>query len=121
MGGTFGSLITAMVTPFRDDHAVDLDRAQELATHLIDSGSEAIVVAGSTGESPTLTRKEKADLFRAVGDAIRGRGKLICGTGTYSTAETVELTEDAERAGAAGPPVATPYYHTPPQPAPVAH
>ena len=121
MGGTFGSLITAMVTPFRDDHAVDLDRAQELATHLIDSGSEAIVVAGSTGESPTLTRKEKADLFRAVGDAIRGRGKLICGTGTYSTAETVELTEDAERAGADGLLVVTPYYNKPPQRGLVAH
>jgi 4-hydroxy-tetrahydrodipicolinate synthase len=121
MGGTFGSLITAMVTPFREDHAVDLDRAQELASHLIDSGSEAIVVAGSTGESPTLTRKEKADLFRAVGDAIRGRGKLICGTGTYSTAETVELTEDAERVGADGLLVVTPYYNKPPQRGLIAH
>ena len=82
-----------MVTPFRDDdHAVDLDGAQQLASWLVDNGSDAIVVAGSTGESPTLSAKEKAELFRAVGEAIRGRGKLICGTGTYSTAETLELT-----------------------------
>jgi 4-hydroxy-tetrahydrodipicolinate synthase len=95
MAGRFGSVVTAMVTPFREDHAVDLDRAQELASWLVDHGSDAVVAAGSTGESPTLTHKEKAELFRAVGDAIRGRGKLICGTGTYSTAETLELTRAA--------------------------
>jgi 4-hydroxy-tetrahydrodipicolinate synthase len=119
--GRFGSLVTAMVTPFRDDHAVDLDGAQELASWLVDNGSEAIVAAGSTGESPTLTHKEKAELFRAVGDAIRGRGKLICGTGTYSTAETLELTQAAEDAGADGLLVVTPYYNKPPQRGLVAH
>ena len=91
-----------MITPFRDDHGVDLDGAQELASWLIEHGTDAVVVAGSTGESPTLTHKEKAELFRAVGEAIRGRGKLICGTGTYSTAETLELTQAAEDAGADG-------------------
>jgi 4-hydroxy-tetrahydrodipicolinate synthase len=121
MAGRFGSVVTAMVTPFRDDHAVDLDGAQELASWLVDNGSDAIVAAGSTGESPTLTHKEKAELFRAVGEAIRGRGKLICGTGTYSTAETLELTQAAEDAGADGLLVVTPYYNKPPQRGLVAH
>ena len=92
MTGRFGSVVTAMVTPLREDHAVDLDRAQELARWLIANGSDAIVVAGSTGESPTLTQREKADLFAAVADAIRGQGAMIAGVGTYATAETLELT-----------------------------
>jgi 4-hydroxy-tetrahydrodipicolinate synthase len=121
MAGRFGSLVTAMVTPFRDDHGVDLDGAQALATHLIDHGSDAVVVAGSTGESPTLTHKEKAELFRAVAEAVRGRGKVICGTGTYSTAETLELTQAAEDAGADGLLVVTPYYNKPPQRGLIAH
>ncbi|MEX0983600.1 MAG: 4-hydroxy-tetrahydrodipicolinate synthase [Actinomycetota bacterium] len=121
MAGRFGSVITAMVTPFRDDHAVDLDRAQELAQHLLANGSDAVVVAGSTGESPTLTHREKADLFAAVAEAVRGRGKLVCGTGTYSTAETLELTQVAEDAGADGLLVVTPYYNRPPQRGLVAH
>ncbi|MBI3648527.1 MAG: 4-hydroxy-tetrahydrodipicolinate synthase [Actinobacteria bacterium] len=121
MAGRFGSVVTAMVTPFREDHAVDHDRAQELASYLIEHGSDAIVVAGSTGESPTLTHKEKADLFRAVGEAIRGRGQLLCGTGTYSTAETLELTQAAEDAGADGLLVVTPYYNKPPQRGLIAH
>jgi 4-hydroxy-tetrahydrodipicolinate synthase len=119
--GRFGSVVTAMVTPFRDDHAVDLDGAQELASWLVDNGSDAVVVAGSTGESPTLTYKEKSQLFATVGEAIRGRGKLICGTGTYSTAETLELTQAAEDAGADGLLVVTPYYNKPPQRGLVAH
>ena len=120
--GRFGSVVTAMVTPFRDDdHAVDLDGAQQLASWLVDNGSDAIVAAGSTGESPTLSAKEKAELFRAVGEAIRGRAKLICGTGTYSTAETLELTEAAEDAGADGLLVVTPYYNKPPQRGLIAH
>jgi 4-hydroxy-tetrahydrodipicolinate synthase len=121
MAGRFGSVVTAVVTPFREDHAVDLDRAQELASWLVDNGSDAVVVAGSTGESPTLTHKEKAELFRCVGEAIRGRGKVICGTGTYSTAETLELTQAAEDAGADGILVVTPYYNKPPQRGLVAH
>jgi 4-hydroxy-tetrahydrodipicolinate synthase len=121
MTGRFGSLITAMVTPFRGDHGLDLQGAQELASYLLDAGSDAIVTAGSTGESPTLTYKEKAELFRAVGEVVRGRGKLICGTGTYSTAETLELTQAAEDAGADGLLVVTPYYNKPPQRGLIAH
>jgi 4-hydroxy-tetrahydrodipicolinate synthase len=121
MTGRFGSVVTAMVTPFRQDHALDLDRAQELASWLVDNGSDAVVVAGSTGESPTITHKEKSELFRAVGDAIRGRGKLICGTGTYSTAETLELTQTAEDVDADGILVVTPYYNKPPQRGLIAH
>jgi 4-hydroxy-tetrahydrodipicolinate synthase len=121
MAGRFGSVVTAMVTPFRHDHALDLGRAQELASWLVDNGSDAVVVAGSTGESPTITHKEKAELFRAVGEAIRGRGKMICGTGTYSTAETLELTQAAEDAEADGLLVVTPYYNKPPQRGLLAH
>jgi 4-hydroxy-tetrahydrodipicolinate synthase len=121
MAGRFGSVITAMVTPFRDDHGVDLDAAQELASWLIANGSDAIVVVGSTGESPTLTYKEKAELFRVVAEAIHGRGKVLCGTGTYSTAETLELTQAAEDAGADGILVVTPYYNKPPQSGLLAH
>jgi 4-hydroxy-tetrahydrodipicolinate synthase len=122
MTGRFGSLMTAMVTPFReDDHALDVDGAQRLAAHLLDTGSDAIVVAGSTGESPTLSYAEKAELFRAVGEVVRGRGKLICGTGTYSTSETLELTQAAEDAGADGLLVVTPYYNKPPQRGLIAH
>ena len=121
MSGRFGSLITAMVTPFGDDHAIDIDGAERLAAHLLDTGSDAIVVSGSTGESPTLTYKEKAELFRAVGGVVRGRGQLICGTGTYSTAETLELTQAAEDAGADGLLVVTPYYNKPPQRGLIAH
>src|SRR4249920_365486 len=121
MSGNFGNVATAMVTPFRDDHALDLDRAQELATWLVGNGSDAVVVAGSTGESPTVTHKEKAELFLAVGEAIRGKGKLICGTGTYSTAETLALTQAAEDADADGLLVVTPYYNKPPQRGLIAH
>jgi len=121
MAARFGSLVTAMVTPFRDDHGVDLDRAQELARWLVANGSDAIVVAGSTGESPTLTYREKADLFGAVAGAIRGQGKMIAGVGTYSTAETLELAEAAAAAGADGLLVVTPYYNKPPQRGLTAH
>ena len=88
---------------------------------LVDNGSDAVVVAGSTGRVADPHAKEKAELFRAVGEAIRGRGKLICGTGTYSTAETLELTEAAEDAGADGLLVVTPYYNKPPQRGLIAH
>ncbi len=121
MAGRFGSVLTAMVTPFREDHSLDYDGAQALANYLLDHGSDGVVIAGSTGESPTLTYKEKAELFRVVGEAIRGKGKLLCGTGTYSTAETLELTQAAEDAGADGLLVVTPYYNKPPQRGLIAH
>src|SRR5687767_10184508 len=94
----FGRVITAMVTPFRDDLSLDLDGAQRLARHLIGNGSDALVVAGSTGESATLGHTEKADLFRAVKDAVGTDAQVIAGTGTYNTADSVELTRAAEKA-----------------------
>ena len=121
MTGRFGSVITAMVTPFREDRGVDFDRAQELARWLIANGSDAVVIAGSTGEAPTLTAAEKADLFQAVGEAIRGEGKMLAGVGTYATAETLELTHAAAQAGADGVLVVTPYYNKPPQRGLTAH
>ena len=115
MAGRFGAVITAMVTPFRDDHSLDLDRARELASELLASGSDAVVVAGSTGESPTLSHREKLELFKAVIDVASDGGKVVCGTGTYNTAETIELSHEAEEAGADGLLLVTPYYNKPPQ------
>jgi 4-hydroxy-tetrahydrodipicolinate synthase len=115
MAGRFGAVITAMVTPFREDHSLDLDAARGLAAHLFEHGSESLVVAGSTGESPTLTHREKLELFRAIVDVARGKGKVICGTGTYDTAETIELSREAEELGADGLLLVTPYYNKPPQ------
>jgi 4-hydroxy-tetrahydrodipicolinate synthase len=121
MGGRFGAVVTAMATPFAQDGTLDLDGAQELAAHLLDHGSESLVVAGSTGESATLTHREKLDLIRAVVEAAKGKGKVIAGTGTYSTAESVESTREAEQAGADAILVVTPYYNRPPQRGLVAH
>ncbi len=115
MAGRFGAVVTAMVTPFGEDHALDLDRASELVAHLLDNGSDAIVVAGSTGESPTLSHREKIELFRTVIGIARGTGKVVCGTGTYNTAETIELSREAQEAGADGLLLVTPYYNKPPQ------
>jgi 4-hydroxy-tetrahydrodipicolinate synthase len=115
MAGRFGAVVTAMVTPFGDDHSLDLDAVSGLAADLFDHGSDSIVVAGSTGESPTLTHKEKLELFRAVIEMAGGKGKVLCGTGTYNTAETIELSREAEDLGADGLLLVTPYYNKPPQ------
>jgi 4-hydroxy-tetrahydrodipicolinate synthase len=115
MTGRFGSVITAMATPFRDDASLDLDRAQELASWLLDHGSDGLVVAGSTGEGATLSDAEKADLFGAVVEAAGGRGKVIAGTGTYDTKHSIHLTKEAEAAGCDAILVVTPYYNRPPQ------
>jgi 4-hydroxy-tetrahydrodipicolinate synthase len=121
MVGRFGSVVTAMATPFRDDYTLDLDGAQELAVHLLEHGSDTVLVAGSTGEGPTLTEQEKGELFRACVDAARGKGRVWCGTGTYSTAESIELSHVAEEAGADAVLLVTPYYNKPPQRGLVAH
>src|SRR3989442_13933728 len=121
MAGRFGSVITAMATPFRDDCVLDLDGAQSLATWLLENGSDAVFVAGSTGESPTLTYKEKADLLRATVQTAKGKGKVICGTGTYDTADSIELTKMADKAGADTVVLVTPYYTRPPQQGLMAH
>jgi len=115
MAGRFGAVVTAMVTPFREDHSLDLDRARDLAAELLGGGSDAVVVAGSTGESPTLTHREKLELFTAVIEVAKGAGKVVCGTGTYDTAETVELSREAQEVGADGLLLVTPYYNKPPQ------
>jgi 4-hydroxy-tetrahydrodipicolinate synthase len=121
MRGRFGTVVTAMVTPFREDFSLDLDRAQELASWLADTGSHSLVVAGSTGEAATLNDREKIDLFRAVAEAVKGRAKVIAGTGTYDTAHSIHLTQEAEKAGADGILLVTPYYNKPPQRGLIAH
>jgi 4-hydroxy-tetrahydrodipicolinate synthase len=110
-----GEVLTAIVTPFKDDDAVDYDRFRELATHLVEHGSDGVVVAGSTGESPTLTDHERLELFRVAVDAIGGRASVIAGTGTYSTAHSIHLTKQAHEIGVDGFLVVTPYYNKPPQ------
>jgi 4-hydroxy-tetrahydrodipicolinate synthase len=115
MAGRFGAVVTAMVTPFKEDLSIDLDRAQEVARWLLDHGTDALVVAGSTGEAATLNDREKVDLWRATVEAAEGRGQIIAGTGTYDTAHTVHLTQAATEAGADAILVVTPYYNKPPQ------
>src|SRR5438552_19029404 len=110
-----------MATPFRADGSLDLDGARALASYLVTHGSDALVIAGTTGESPTLTFEEKRELFTAVSETIRGRAAMIAGTGTYSTAESIELTEVAEEAGADALLLVTPYYSRPPQSGLLAH
>ena len=116
-----GSVITAAVTPFRADGAVDLERFRELATFLVESGSDGLVVCGTTGESPTLTDDEKLDLFRTAVDAVGDRATVIAGTGTYDTAHSAALTREATELGVDAILVVTPYYNKPPQRAIVRH
>jgi len=111
----FGRLLTAMVTPFDDQGEVDYPQARRLAQALLDSGSDGVVVAGTTGEAPTLTHDEKLRLFAEVKAALDGRGAVIAGTGTYSTAESIELSRQAEKAGVDGLLLTVPYYNRPTQ------
>jgi 4-hydroxy-tetrahydrodipicolinate synthase len=117
----FGRLLTAMITPFGPDGAVDHGRVWDLAHHLVETGSEGIVVAGSTGESATLSDDEKVALFRAVVEAVGGRARVIAGTGTYDTAHSVAMTRRAEEVGCHGAMAVTPYYNRPSQGGLVAH
>jgi 4-hydroxy-tetrahydrodipicolinate synthase len=117
-----GNVLTAIVTPFRErDGAVDFDAFQSLARHLVDNGSDGLVVAGTTGESPTLADSERLDLVRAAIEAVGDRASVVAGTGTYSTAHSVHLTEEAHELGADAFLVVTPYYSKPPQRGIVAH
>jgi len=116
-----GNVLTAIVTPFHEDESVDFDAFQRLARHLVENGSDGIVVAGTTGESPTLTDGERLDLFRAALEAVGGEATVVAGTGTYSTAHSVHLTEEAHQLGVDGLLVVTPYYNKPPQRGIVAH
>ena len=109
-----GEILTAIVTPFDAEGAVDYERFRELAQYLVENGSDGIVVAGTTGESPTLTDDERLELFRVAVDTLNGRGTVIAGTGTYSTAHSVHLTAEAHALGVDGFLVVTPYYNKPP-------
>ena len=111
----FGTVLTAMVTPFTADGALDLDGAATLATHLVDLGNDGLVVNGTTGEAPTTTDDEKERLVRAVVEAVGDRAKVVAGAGTNDTAHTCELARQAEKAGAHALLVVTPYYSKPPQ------
>ena len=109
-----GEVLTAIVTPFRTDGTIDFERFSELARHLVENGSDGIVVAGTTGESPTLTDDERLELFRVAVETLEDRGTVVAGTGTYSTAHSVHLTSEAHELGVDGFLVVTPYYNKPP-------
>ncbi|THJ64890.1 4-hydroxy-tetrahydrodipicolinate synthase [Arthrobacter echini] len=117
----FGSLATAMITPFTDDGTVDLDTAAALATRLVDDGCDALVVSGTTGETSTLEDSEKEDLFRVVVETVGDRARVIAGTGTNHTSHSVEMARRAQRAGAHAQLVVTPYYNKPSQSGVLAH
>ena len=118
----FGRLLTAMVTPFDVAGAVDLDKAAELATYLVDEqGNDGLVISGTGGESPTTTDAEKSDLLATVVGAVGDRAHVVAGVGTFDTVHTVHLAQQAEKAGAHGLLVVTPYYSRPPQAGLLAH
>src|SRR5712691_8536430 len=110
-----------MVTPFKPDGAVDLDSFRRLASHLVDNGSDGLVVTGTTGESPTLSDEERLELYAAAVEEVGERATVIAGTGTYSTAHSVHLTDRADALGVDGFLVVTPYYSKPPPRGIVAH
>lgn len=110
-----GRLLTAMVTPFDVEGEVDYEQANNLARALLDSGSDGLIIAGTTGESPTLSREEKLRLFTEVKSAIANRGIIIAGTGSYNTRESQELTKEAERIGVDACLLVVPYYNRPTQ------
>jgi 4-hydroxy-tetrahydrodipicolinate synthase len=116
-----GEVLTAVVTPFRSDGAVDLDAFRRLCAHLVDTGSDGVVVAGTTGEAPTLTDDERLSLFAAAVESIGDRATVVAGTGTYSTAHSVHLTERAHELDVDAFLVVTPYYNKPPARGIVAH
>jgi 4-hydroxy-tetrahydrodipicolinate synthase len=121
-GRPFGRLLTAMITPFTADGALDVDGAQRLASYLVDQQrNDGLVISGTTGESPTTTDEEKERLLRAVVEAVGDRAAVIAGAGTNDTAHTVHLAQAAEKAGADGLLVVAPYYNKPPQAGLLAH
>lgn len=111
----FGRMVTAMVTPFNNELKIDCGRLEKVVDHLIQTGTTAIAVAGTTGESPTLSHDEKVDLFKKVVEFADGRAKVIAGTGTNNTAASVELSKEAEQCGVDGLLVVAPYYNRPSQ------
>jgi 4-hydroxy-tetrahydrodipicolinate synthase len=117
----FGRVLTAMVTPFTPDGALDVDAAQRVATYLVDQGNDGLVISGTTGESPTTTVDEDGRLLTAVVEAVGDRATVVAGVGTNDTRHSVELAEQARKAGAHGLLLVTPYYSKPPQSGIVQH
>jgi len=116
-----GEILTATVTPFKADGTVDLEAFRALARHLVDHGSDGLVVTGTTGEAPTLSDAERLALYEAAVDEVGERATVVAGTGTYSTSHSVHLTEQAHELGVDGFLVVTPYYNKPPPRGIVAH
>jgi 4-hydroxy-tetrahydrodipicolinate synthase len=122
MSSMLGQVLTAMVTPFGSDGAVNLEAFKRLCTHLLDNGSDGLVVAGTTGEGPTVTDDERLELFAAAVEIAHERGAtVVANTGTYSTAHSVHLTREADQLGVDGFLVVTPYYNKPPPAGILAH
>ena len=113
--GPFGSVLTAMVTVFHEDGSVDLEQTQKVARHLVDHGHDGLVVSGTTGESATTTVAEDAETLAAVKDAVGDRAKIVAGVGTNDTRTSIELAKQAEKVGADGLLLVTPYYNKPGQ------
>jgi 4-hydroxy-tetrahydrodipicolinate synthase len=111
----FGEVLTAMVTPFNDDQTVNYDRVGELAEYLVNNGSDGLVVLGTTGEVPTLSTTEKKKILEVVVDRVGQQAEIIAGTGSYSTADSIEMTKIAQNVGVDGVMLVTPYYNKPPQ------
>ena len=111
----FGEVLTAMVTPFNEDQTVNYEQAKKLAQHLVDNGSDGLVVLGTTGEVPTLSTAEKKKLLEVVVEEVGNQAKIIAGTGSYSTSDSIEMTKLAEEIGVDGAMLVTPYYNKPPQ------
>ena len=116
-----GEVLTAVVTPFRADGSIDLDAFRSLCGHLVENGSDGLVVTGTTGEAPTLSDDERLLLYEAALEAVGGQATVVAGTGTYSTAHSIHLIEVAHALGVDGFLVVTPYYNRPPQRGIVAH
>lgn len=120
-GARFGEVLTAMVSPFAGDGSLDIKAARRLAAHLVEHGSDGLVVAGTTGESPTLAHDEKLALFENLVAEVGDRATIVAGTGTYDTRESIELTKEACDLGVDACLVVTPYYSKPPQNGLLAH
>lgn len=112
---TFGRVITAMITPFNEQGGVDYAVAEKLAGYLVDQGTDALVICGTTGESPTLSWEEEYELFQVVQRAVAGKAKVIAGTGSNSTHEAIAATQKADKLGLDGTLQVVPYYNKPPQ------
>lgn len=113
--GKFGRVITALVTPYKEDGSINYAVAEKLAAHLADNGTDAFVVCGTTGESPTLKWEEEMELFQVVQKAVGGKAQIIAGTGSNSTSEAIAATQKAAKLGVDGSLQVVPYYNKPPQ------